>query len=231
MIKAIAIDDEPLALDIIDSFCNQLSIISLERSFTNLNHAKKYLNKFDIDLLFLDIEMPKTNGIDFFKSLDKHIKVIFTTAHTKYAVEGFKVAASDYLLKPISFERFQEAITRVNTQLKLESNHSELNTHLSIRANYKLYNIALNNILYIEAMDDYVKIYTKANNKPIVARSTMVGILKKLPKKDFARAHKSYIVNLKSITTIAINTLKINETTIPIGSTYKKQLNAYFNKH
>ena len=107
MITAIAIDDEPLALEIIQVYSEELkSVMTLAHTFTNLDNAKRYINKFDVDVIFLDIEMPKANGIDFYNALKKTVKVIFTTAHSKYAVEGFKINASDYLLKPISQERF-----------------------------------------------------------------------------------------------------------------------------
>jgi two-component SAPR family response regulator len=114
MIKAIAIDDEPLALEVIETHCNAFPEINLEKTFTNLDKAKKHLNKFEVNLIFLDIEMPKMNGINFYKTIaNKNIHVIFTTAHSKYAVEGFRVDATDYLLKPISLELFTEAINKV----------------------------------------------------------------------------------------------------------------------
>lgn len=227
MIKAIAIDDEPLALEIIQSYCNDFKGIILVNTFTNLNNAKKYLNKFDVNLLFIDIEMPGKSGIEFVNTIDKNIKVIFTTAHSKYAVEGFKLNATDYLLKPIPFKRFVDAINKVQKQLELESNNEKQNTHLTIRANYKLYNIELDKIKFIEAMDDYVKIYTDLKN-PIVARITMKSILFKLPDSQFIRVHKSYIVSFSNIKTIQNQTIKINDILIPIGKTYKKNVKKYF---
>jgi len=201
MIKAIAIDDEPLALEVLSIYCNSLSSITLEKTFSNLTNAKKYLNKFPVDVVFLDIEMPKINGIDFYKSLNQNVKVIFTTAYNQYAVDGFNVDAIDYLLKPFSKERFIEAITRIEKIKKLESNNSETNTHLSIRADYKLHRISLANILYFEAMDDYVKIYIK-DEKTITTRSTMKAMLQKLPENEFVRIHKSYIIPIKNIKTM-----------------------------
>ena len=223
MIKAIAIDDEPLALEVIEAHCSQLKTISLERSFTNLDNARRYINKFDIDVIFLDIEMPKTNGIDFYSNLNKVVKVIFTTAHSKYAVEGFRVNAIDYLLKPISLNHFKEATDRVSRAIALENKSTKENTHLAIRANYKLYNIDLKSILYIEAMDDYVKIHIE-NESSVVARSTMKGIIDKLPESQFVRVHKSYIVPINKIKTVQTQTLNLLDVEIPIGNAYKKNL-------
>lgn len=227
MIKAIAIDDEPLALEVIETYCSQLKTISLERTFTNLDNAKRYINKFDIDVIFLDIEMPKTNGIDFYNNLNKSIKVIFTTAHSKYAVEGFRVNAVDYLLKPISLNHFKEAVGRISRTIHLESKSIKENTHLNIRANYKLYNIDLKSIEYIEAMDDYVKIHIE-NESPVVARSTMKSVINKLPDSQFIRIHKSYIVPINKIKTVQSQTINLMGIEIPIGNAYKKNLENHF---
>ncbi len=154
MIKAVAIDDEPLALQILEALCERIDYIDLQKTFTSQTEAQRYINKFEVDLLFMDIQMPRQNGIDLYKSLKQETKVIFTTAYSEYAVEGFNVRASDYILKPISFERFEEAVAKVKRELALEQNNSETNTHLTIRADYKLYNIPLDSIVFIEALDD-----------------------------------------------------------------------------
>lgn len=199
----------------------------LENSFTKLDNAKKFLNKFPIDVIFLDIEMPKNNGIVFYKSLNKSVKVIFTTAYSEYAVEGFNLNATDYLLKPFSLERFQEAVKRIQHSVYLETNHTQENTHLSIRADYKLHNIPINDILYIEAMDDYVKIHL-SNNERLVARSTMKNILNKLPKSLFVRIHKSYIIPVKKVKTLYAQEVDMGFITLPVGNSYKKELNHFF---
>ncbi len=228
MIKAIAIDDEPLALQVLTVYCNTLSNITLEKTFSNLTNAKKYLNKFPIDVVFLDIEMPKINGIDFYKSLNHDVKVIFTTAYNHYAVEGFNLNATDYLLKPFSLERFTESVERIEKTKIIETNNPHENTHLAIRADYKLYRIPLEDILYIEAMDDYVKIHVQ-NKKTIVARSTMKGILEKLPENLFIRIHKSYITPIASIKQINTNEVHLNYIHLPIGNSYKKALEKRLN--
>mgnify|MGYP006400626439 FL=1 len=124
MIKAIAIDDEPLALQILEALCARIAYIDLLKTFTSQTEAQRYINKFEVDLLFLDIQMPRQNGIDLYKSLKQETKVIFTTAYSEYAVEGFNVSASDYILKPIAFDRFEEAVTKVKRELDLEQNNT-----------------------------------------------------------------------------------------------------------
>lgn len=223
MIKAIAIDDEPLALEVLKVYCNALPNIVLENSFSNLNNAKKYLNKFPVDLIFLDIEMPRLNGIDFYKSLSEKIAVVFTTAFDQYAVEGFNVNAIDYLLKPFSLERFTEAVLRVENLKKLTQNNTEEHQYLSVRADYKLHRILFTDILYFEAMDDYVKIYSK-DKKKITTRSTMKGMLAKLPEKLFVRIHKSYIIPVKNIISISSQVVDLGYIQLPLGTTYKQHL-------
>ncbi len=223
MIKAVALDDEELALEIIKSHCEQIVFLDLLHCFTEQDKAIRYLNKFDVDLLFLDIQMPKLNGIELYKTLKQKTKVIFTTAHSHYAVEGFNVSASDYLLKPISPDRFLTAVEKVKREIELEKNNPKENTHLSIRADYKLHNIPFDSILFIEALDDYIQLNLEDGTK-ITARSTMSGILKKLPESNFKRAHRSYIVSLKKIKSIYKDTAKLEGFAIPLSSTYKAEV-------
>ncbi|MCR1025720.1 LytTR family DNA-binding domain-containing protein [Cellulophaga baltica] len=227
MIKAIAIDDEPLALQVIQVYCDSLSNISLEKAFSDLNKAKTFLNKFPVDVIFLDIEMPNKSGIDFYKSLNIDVKVIFTTAYEKYAIEGFNVDAIDYLLKPISFERFKKAVLRVQNFKAITVDNFDANTHLSIRANYKLNRIPIDLIIYVEAMNDYVKIYIDGE-KAIVARATMKNILQELPCLKFIRIHKSFIVSINYIKNISAIDVVIADRSLPIGNSYKKDLDQLF---
>lgn len=222
MITAIAIDDEPLALEVLIVYCNSLSNIDLAKTFSNLTNAKKYLNKFPVDVIFLDIEMPKINGVDFYKSLNQNVKVVFTTAYNQYAVDGFNVNAIDYLLKPFSKERFIEAVSRIETIKRLENSNSETSI-LSIRADYKLHRIPFLSILYFKAMDDYVRIYVK-DRKTITTRSTMKAMIQRLPENQFIRIHKSYIVPVKNIKTIGIQNLDLGYVQLPIGNNYKQSL-------
>ncbi len=221
MIKAIAIDDEPLALKILAHHCDKIEEINLEKTFTNLSEAKTYINDNEIDLIFLDIEMPQQNGIDFYKSLNKKVMVIFTTAYDQYALEGFNVSAIDYIMKPISFDRFKEAVEKVIKVKKLISNKNE-DAFIMIRADYKLNKIYLKDIQYIEGLDDYIQIYID-NQPKIVARMSMKAILETLPAKDFIRIHRSFIIPIKRIKNIQNKQIEIDSILIPIGETYKSE--------
>ncbi len=222
MIKAIAIDDEPLALKIIEHHCSKIESISLEKTFTNQTEAIKYINKFPVDLLFLDIQMPQNSGIDFYKNLNKDLLVIFTTAYDTYAVEGFNVNAIDYIMKPIAFSRFEKAVEKAVQQYKYKTNTSQQD-HLLIRADYKLNKIDFNDILYIEGLDDYIQIYL-VNKPKIVARMSMKSIIEKLPEKDFLRIHRSYIVSIPRISAIQNKQIELENKTFPIGETYKNEV-------
>lgn len=225
MIKAVAIDDEPLALKVIEHFCEQTENIVLEKAFTKTEEGIKYLRKFPVDLLFLDIQMPGKNGIDFYKSLSTDVMVIFTTAYSEYAVEGFNLNATDYLLKPISYERFTTAVEKVQKEKSLRMADPE-NNYFMVRADYKLHKIEYDDILLIEGLDDYIRIHLKDKNT-IVTRLSMKGILEKLPPAAFIRVHRSYIVPVSKIKTVQNKTITIEEFVIPIGDTFKNELNKY----
>ncbi|MEL1245622.1 LytTR family DNA-binding domain-containing protein [Flavobacterium sp. DGU11] len=226
MIKAIAIDDEPLALKVIDHFCRQsATVIELEKTFTNTGEALKHLKKFPVDLLFLDIQMPGKNGLEFYRQLDSDVMVIFTTAYSEYAVEGFNVNAVDYLLKPFSLERFMTAIDKAAKEQKARQQTKEHN-HLLIRADYKLHRIEFDDILLVEGLDDYIRIHLK-DKSPITTRLSMKSILEKLPASEFLRVHRSYIVPLRKVKTIYNKTIQIDDFVIPIGDTYKDEINKH----
>lgn len=222
MIKAIAIDDEPLALKIITHFCDEIDFMQLEKTFTKPSEAIKYLKKFPVDLLFLDIQMPSKNGLDFYKMLEQETMVIFTTAYSEYAVEGFNVNAVDYLLKPFSFERFQTAVQKAQNEQNFRQSIS-VQTQLLIRADYKLNKIDFEDILLIEGLDDYIQIHLKDKTK-IVARLSMKNILEKLPTSLFVRVHRSYIIPVKKIKFIQNKNIQIEDFIIPVGDTYKEEI-------
>ncbi|PQA92607.1 DNA-binding response regulator [Chryseobacterium shigense] len=224
MIRAIALDDEILALRIIENYAGKIENLSLEKIFNTQSDAQRYLHKFPVDLIFLDIEMPSKNGIDFYKSISQNTKVIFTTAYSDYAVDAFSINAVDYLLKPFSFERFKTAVEKV----KLNSVNDDVD-YLSIRADYKLHKINFNDIVLIEGLDDYIQIHLKDHSK-ITARSSMKSILEKLSEKEFIRVHRSYIVPVNSILTIVNRNIHIGEFVIPIGETYKEGVMAIVNQ-
>lgn len=228
MIKAIALDDEPPALEVIENFCAKSGVINLVKTFTKSEDALKYLKKYPVDLLFLDINMPSITGIDFYKKIPHKAMVIFTTAYSEYAVEGFTLSATDYLLKPFSFSRFEQAIVKAITQWK--QNHQNLEQqYLFIRADYSLKKILLSDIVFIEGLDDYLKIHIQ-NQKTIVARMTMKALLQKLPEKEFSRVHRSFIVSISKIEKVRNKIIYINEEEIPISASYETSFLALLNK-
>jgi len=223
MIKAIALDDEPLALKVIESFCGRVDYIQLEKTFTQTNEAHKYLRKQPVDLIFLDIQMPTQNGMAFYKAIEQDTMVIFTTAYSEYAIEGFNVSATDYLLKPFSFDRFLMALEKAKSQYEIKNQVQNIEqNYLFIRADYSLNKILISEILFIEGLDDYLKIYIE-NQKTIVARMTMKSILEKLPAAEFARVHRSFIVPISKINKIRNKVIFIKEEEIPLSSTYEQE--------
>lgn len=226
MIKALAIDDEPLALNVIEAFCAQLDYIDLQKTFTKPNEALKHLNKYPVDLLFLDIHMPSLTGIDFCKNIQQNTLVIFCTAHGQYAVEGFNLNALDYLLKPFTFERFKQATDKARDYFA--TNSSQKTQHIFVRADYSLQKIMLDDIVYIEALDDYLKIYIN-QQKTIVARMTMKAMLEKLPSSDFMRVHRSFIVPIKKVENLRNKTLQLGDKKIPVGNSFEDEVLKHFN--
>jgi len=222
MISCIAIDDEPPALKVIESFCEQVNFLDLKKTFTSPTEAIHYLNNYPVDLLFLDINMPSISGIEVFKKLKQPAMVIFTTAHGEYAVEGFNLNAIDFLLKPFSFERFHQSVKKAFDFYNLtQQNNNVVEQFIYIRADYSLNKIKIDDISLIEGLDDYLKIHIN-NGKNIVARITMKGILEKLPASKFMRVHRSFIVPLDKITSVRKKVIYLNQTEVPIGNSYEE---------
>lgn len=221
--KAIAIDDEPPALKIIEHFCQKLDYIDLERSFTSPAEALKYLRKFPVDLVFLDIQMPGISGIEFVKAISQNSMVIFTTGHSQYAVESYDLNAVDYLLKPFAEERFQVATAKAAELFQL-NRQSEVGSppHFFVRADYSLIRINFADILFIEGLDDYLKIHL-SNGKTIVTRMTLKTMMEKLPSKEFCRVHRSYIVPLERIKSVKNKTIFIGDEEIPVGNSFESE--------
>jgi len=228
MINAIAIDDEPLALNVIKAFCYNLDFIDLKATFTETSEALKYLRNYPVDLLFLDIKMPAMSGIDFYKSVPHKTMVIFTTAYSEYAVDGFNLSAIDYLLKPFENERFLQAVNKANEYYKY-LNKQEISTsqYLFVRADYSLVKIALSDITYIEGLDNYLKIHLQ-NGKQIIARMSMKAVMDKLPEKDFLRVHRSYIVSFGKVNFVRNKIIHIADVEIPVGTNYNDAVNERF---
>lgn len=225
MIKAIAIDDEPIALKVIENFCHEIETITLEKTFGNAEEGLKYLKKFPTDIIFLDIEMPNLNGIDLYKQIKQNTLVIFITSRPDYAVEGFNLNALDYLLKPFTFERFKQATDKARDYFA--SNNNQKTQHIFVRADYSLQKIMLDDITCIEALDDYLKIYVN-QQKTIVARMTMKAMLEKLPKTEFLRVHRSFIVPIKKIESLRNKVLQLGDKKIPVGNSYEEEVMKHF---
>ena len=224
MINCIALDDEPMALEIITSHCEQLEYVNLIKCFTQASKARSYLKKHPVDLLLLDIEMPDINGINFYKSLDNPIMVIFTTAYSNYAVTGFEVDAIDYLMKPITFERFKKGVQKAcDYNQAMVRPGGESASFIYVRSNYSLVRVVVGNVLYLEKMDDYIKIH-RLSEPPVYTLMSMKRIIEKLPNQTFKRVHRSYAINLDHISEIRTKEVVVGDQVVPIGKTYRGDL-------
>ena len=218
MITCIAIDDEPLALKIIEEYCSKISFLQLIQTFSDTDAALAYLKDNKVDALFLDIQMPDITGIDLYKSLVNKPLVVFTTAYKNFAVEGFNIDAVDYLLKPFEYDRFLKAAYKIKEYTEfLSAQEVQLNS-IFVKVNYEIMKINLKDVDLIEALDDYIKIYTKPS--PVLTLMTLKGILEKLPPKDFLRVHRSYIVPIGKIDRFSKSKIWVGDKEIPVGSSY-----------
>ena len=219
--NCIAIDDEPLALQLIQSYVDRIDDLKLKATFTDALLAKDYLLENPVDLIFLDIQMPDINGIDFYKELlEKPSAVVFTTAYSEYAVEGFNLNADDYLVKPFEFSRFETAVNRVKDNIEAIKLKENEEGNLVVKYNYQFTKIAFGDIYYIEALDDYIKIHT--DNKSYLIHMSMKAVSNDLPEDKFARIHRSYIVNCDKVNSWNKNSLQIFDTTLPISTSFQK---------
>lgn len=223
MIRAVALDDEPLPLEVIDRFCKEFDFLRLEGTFTQTRAARRYLEDHSIDLLFLDIQMPSMSGIHFYKSLKYAPMVIFTTAYSEYAVDGFDLNAVDYLLKPYDFERFSKAVEKARDYgriASLSSSSEKSEKFLVVRSEYSLVKINIENIVFVEGLADYLRLHLKVG-KSVVTRMTLKDMESELPD-DFMRVHRSFIVSVKGIISVRHHMVRIANRDIPIGKTYRK---------
>jgi len=228
MINAIAIDDEPLALHVIETFCATLEFIHLQKTFTKPTEALKYLRKFPADLIFLDINMPAMSGFELIKEVQQNSMVIFTTAFSEYAAKSYELNAVDYLLKPINQKRFEQAVQKANDYFNYKNKVStSVQKDLFIRADYSLVRVPLEDILYIEALRDYLKVFVK-DRKTLVTRMTMKEITDSLPSSDFIRVHRSYILPKRKIKSIRNKIIDLDGKEIPIGGTYMDEVSKLF---
>ncbi|XHR94533.1 LytR/AlgR family response regulator transcription factor [Mucilaginibacter sp. UC70_90] len=223
MITCIAIDDEPKALEVIERYCLKTSLVDLKATFREPVKAIEFLNREKVDLIFLDINMPDISGMQLVQALLPRPMVIFTTAYSHYAVESYDLNALDYLLKPITFERFLAAINKATAALSSRNGVSkEDESTVFIKSGPQTYQVKVDEILYLEKDGNYITIHLK--DRKILVRENMGDIFDLVPAADFLRVHKSYVVAIKHITMIEVHQLIINGEKIPIGSTYRDLL-------
>ena len=236
MIRCIAIDDEPLALGQLKVYIEKIPFLELVAVCQDAFCAMSVLASESVDVVFIDINMPDLNGLDFVRSLVERPLVVFTTAYSEYAVEGYKVDAVDYLLKPFGFEEFQHAANKVKKQYELLAGISkpmlanEWEDALFLKSDYKIVKVNIGEIRYIEGMSEYLRVYLEGEAKPIITLLSMKKMEERLPKDMFMRVHRSYIVNLKKIQEVVkLRILMDKETYIPVGDLYKEQFYKYVN--
>lgn len=232
MLKYIIIDDEPLAHEIIEEFCSMLPHVQLEKNCYNAMEAMQFLNENTIDFMFLDINMPKLRGLDFLKTLTNPPKTIITTAYKEHALEGFELNVKDYLLKPFSFDRFVKAVNKVTKNENIPSKTAVISTNTDphkffVKGDKKQHQIDVSTILYIEAYGNYTKLFLK--DEMIVSHEKISYYETFLENKGFLRIHKSFMVAIDKIKVIEGNRIFINEHKIPIGQTYKSNINKLYN--
>jgi Response regulator of the LytR/AlgR family len=234
-LKTIAIDDEPLALRLVSEYVTKTPFLELVAALDNPLDAIEILSAQSVDLVLVDIQMPDLTGIEFVRSLENAPKIIFTTAYEKYALEGFKLNAIDYLLKPFSYEEFLKAVQKARKQAELEAGmpHSieANNQFLFLKSEYKIRRINFNDILYIEGLKDYIKVYTISEDKPVLSLSSMKALEQKLPEDKFMRVHRSFIVNLERIEVIERSRIVFGKIYIPVSDQYKDKFQEFLDKN
>jgi len=226
MIRCLAIDDEPLALQQLVTYINKVPFLELAAQCQSALEARQFLEKDTVDAIFCDINMPDLNGMDFVKSLTAPPLVVFTTAYSEYAVDGFRVNAVDYLMKPFGMQDFQRAANRLRDRLS-ESAVTDSDNTLFLKTDYRIVKVSIPDVCYIEGMSEYLKIWLESESKPIITLLSMKKIEERLPD-YFMRIHRSYIVNLNKIQEVNKNRVILGtDTFLPIGDLYKETFQAY----
>jgi len=228
-LSCIAIDDEPLALEVIKKYAYKNEQLLLQQVFDNVIEAEKYLQQHTIDLLFVDIDMPDKSGIELIAGLAVKPLIIFTTAHKKFALQAFDLEAVDYLLKPVQAERFNKAVDKAIVMAKGVTKTDDHDSFL-VYSEYKLVKVVFNTIMYIESMQDYIKIHLQ-NEKPVMTLQTLKKVLEQLPPEKFQQIHRSYIVALDKIKSLQQKNIElINGTRLPVSNSYTSFIKAYKEK-
>ena len=226
MIRCLAIDDEPLALQQLVAYIHKVPFLELAAQCQSAIEARQFLENDTVDAIFCDINMPDLNGMDFVKSLAVPPLIVFTTAYSEYAIEGFRVNAVDYLLKPFGLQDFQRAANRLNSRLKTEGQEDD---QLFLKTDYRIVKVSIPDIRYIEGMSEYLKVWIEGETKPIITLLSMKKLEERLPD-YFMRIHRSYIINLMKIQEVNKNRVIMDsDTYLPIGDLYKEAFQTYLN--
>lgn len=235
MIKVVAIDDEPLALQLVREYVEKTPFLELAGIFDNPLEAVAFIRSSDVDLVLLDIQMPDLTGTELAGVISGGPKVVFTTAYEKYALEGFRLDAVDYLLKPFSYGEFLKAVQKAEKLINLE--RKELPSlevskeFLFIKSDYKIRRIDFSEIHYIEGLKDYVKIFLRGEKKPVLSLSTMKALEARLPEERFMRVHRSYIVNLETVKVIERGRIVYGEVRIPVTDQYRERFQEFLDRN
>ena len=228
MIRCVAIDDEPLALELLEDNISKVPFLQLIAACDNVKDAMKVMQQNPVDLIFLDIQMPGLTGLQFIESMTEKPMIILITAYKQYALEGYNLDVLDYLVKPVSLDRFIKACNKANQLFELKSGHKTGNAsatkpeYFFVNADYKLIKVTLADIIYIEGLKDYIKIHLKSAQHPLVTRMPIKTIEEQLPPEQFIRIHKSYIVSVSFITAIRKSSVFVDSLELPLGDTYRQ---------
>jgi DNA-binding LytR/AlgR family response regulator len=233
VINCLIIDDEPLALQLLEDFVNKTPYLKLAGKFEDPMQTLTILESGGIDLLFLDIKMPDISGIDFFRSLSNKPQVIFTTAYSEFAIDGFELKAMDYLLKPVSFEKFLTACNRVKEYLELKNakTTSTDKDYFFINASHKLHKVFYDDILYLEGLKDYTKIHLASSSSPLIILHNLKYFEGLLERNDFIRIHRSYIVSIRKVTTVSRKSVVVQSNELPVSDNYRESFFSIVEKY
>ncbi|WP_159023288.1 LytTR family DNA-binding domain-containing protein [Formosa sp. L2A11] len=240
ILSCVIVDDEPMALNLVESYVNKTPFLNLIKKCSSAIEAMEYLQNETVDLLFLDIQMPDLTGLEFSKMIPKQTRIIFTTAFDQYALEGFKVEALDYLLKPFDYAEFLTAANKARTWFNLLKGSSQdqvkkastdKKEFLFVKSEYKQLRIKLADVQYFEGLKDYIKIWLKDNSKPILTLMSLKSLEEELPKDDFMRVHRSFIVSLKNIEVVERSQIIINKQRITVSEQYKPKFLEFINQN
>ncbi len=232
-LNCVIIDDEPLATELLESYAQKIPFLNVLGVYNSASEAIRTIRENTIHLLFLDIQMPEISGLEFARIIDKDTRIVFTTAFSQYAIDGYKVNALDYLLKPISFEKFLETADKALEWFESQTKQKSMvqDRFIFLKSEYKLQKINFDDILYVEGLKDYVKIYLKDSSKNVMSLMNMKKIEEYLPKPEFMRIHRSYIVHVKEVETIDRFRMVIGNQYLPISDSYKDAVQKFLELH